>query len=310
MAGNSELGAIVDIAGDGDVILVVGPENVRLRVRSLTMKATSQVFSTMLSPSWKEGRDLLENGSTEVPLPKDNAMAMKYICAIIHYRNDMVPGAIASDDILKVAVTADKYNFIDALRFASASWLLYSQGMEANDLMNLTAAAYAFQNAQAFRDLTKALILDYGGSYISLFTDNIGSVMGWKVFCFLEEQRNSARLKLGDILIGGITSGGMCVHKCGWTSKYAYAYLELLRHQGLWPTGLVTISKAIEQAESIPDPVPDERSAPCQYDYKHEVPEFRKDRQWSIHRLKEHTGLCLPCVRMGKSKLTFCDGSH
>jgi hypothetical protein len=29
----------------------------------------------------------------------------------------------------------------------------------------------------------------------------------------------------------------MCVHRCGWTSKYAYAYLNLLEKKDLWPAG-------------------------------------------------------------------------
>lgn len=179
---DSELGATIDIATDGDIVLVVGPENVRLRVRSLNMKATSEPFSAMLGSSWKEGRDLLEDGSVEVPLPDDNAMAMVYICAIIHHRNRMLPSTITPKVILEIAVTADKYDFVDALRFASESWLHF-RSIEADGLMNLAAAAYAFRNAQAFRDFTKALILDYGGSYLSLSTENIKSVMGWKVFC-------------------------------------------------------------------------------------------------------------------------------
>jgi hypothetical protein len=40
----------------------------------------------------------------------------------------------------------------------------------------------------------------------------------------LEEQRNFARLKLAEILIAGINDEtGMCVIRCGWTIKYAYA---------------------------------------------------------------------------------------
>ena len=61
---------LVDIAADGDVILVVGPEKIRLRVHSLNLKATSKPFSAMLGPIWKEGRDLLQDGSVELPLQR------------------------------------------------------------------------------------------------------------------------------------------------------------------------------------------------------------------------------------------------
>jgi hypothetical protein len=65
-------------------------------------------------------------------------------------------------------------------------------------------------------------------------------VTDWSKIDLLEEQRSFARLKLGEILIAGIEIGG-CVHRCGWSSKYAYAYVKLLESQNLWPTGLVSI---------------------------------------------------------------------
>ena len=45
---------VVKIAADGDVILVVEPEKVKLRVLSLFLKAASKPFSAMFGPDWKE----------------------------------------------------------------------------------------------------------------------------------------------------------------------------------------------------------------------------------------------------------------
>ncbi|KAM0499108.1 hypothetical protein ACHAP8_005816 [Fusarium lateritium] len=50
--------AIIDIAPDGDLILVVGPKKTKLRVRSTLLAAASKPFSAMLGPNWKEGNDL------------------------------------------------------------------------------------------------------------------------------------------------------------------------------------------------------------------------------------------------------------
>lgn len=94
----------------------------------------------------------------------------------------MLPITMTPYDILEVAVTAKKYNFVDALRFASESWL-HVRNAKVDGLMALADAAYASQNAQAFRDLTKALILNYEGSYFSLSTERNESAMNWKVFC-------------------------------------------------------------------------------------------------------------------------------
>lgn len=46
---------IVEIVADGDVILVVGPEKLKLRIHSLFLKAASRPFSVMFGPGWKEG---------------------------------------------------------------------------------------------------------------------------------------------------------------------------------------------------------------------------------------------------------------
>lgn len=120
----------------------------------------------------------------------------------------------------------------------------------------------------------------------------------------LEEQRSCARLKLAEILIAGINDGvGMCVHKCGWTSKYAYAYLKLLERKDLWPARLlnISISKAIDLAEIMPDPIPEEPSIACTYGYKHAAPEYREDRCRSLDILTSSSGLCLYCVRLGST---------
>lgn len=119
----------------------------------------------------------------------------------------------------------------------------------------------------------------------------------------LEEQRGIAKLKLADLLIEGVNDGtGLCVHKCGWTSKHAYAYMKQLEREGLWPAELpnLPISKALELADRMPDPVPEESfDTPCTYKYKHAAPAYRKDRGRRLSVLKESIGLCLHCVRSG-----------
>ena len=179
---------IVEIAAGGDVILVVGPEKVKLRVQSLFLKAASKPFSVMLGPDWKEGHNMLSpDGLVEVQLPADNSTALMLLCAIIHHRNEMVPQTLAAVEVLRTAVVADKYDCLDAAKFAGECWLQH-RGNEAGDLMLLAAAAYLFQNAQAFNEVTKTLILNHGGPYLALSCEEVESVMTWRVFC--EYQNN------------------------------------------------------------------------------------------------------------------------
>jgi hypothetical protein len=145
--------------------------------------AASKLFSVMLGPHWKEGYDMRdEDRPFELSLPDDNAAAFKIICPIIHYQNKNVPRALPVGDVLAVAVVADKYDCVNALKFASETWLRIS-GDEPDNLMLLTAAAYLFRNAKAFKEITRALVLNYDGPYLALCTDEFDSIMPWKVFC-------------------------------------------------------------------------------------------------------------------------------
>jgi hypothetical protein len=49
---------LADIPLDGDVILVVGQRNVRLRVHSQFLGRASKVFGAMFEPRWREGESL------------------------------------------------------------------------------------------------------------------------------------------------------------------------------------------------------------------------------------------------------------
>ncbi|KAI9649487.1 hypothetical protein NHQ30_002063 [Ciborinia camelliae] len=174
---------VVNISENGDVILVVGPEKKKFRVHSLFLKAASKPFFAMFRPDWKEGHDMLDqNGPAEVSLPEDNATALEIILAIIHHQKNKVPQTLAASDVLEVAVTADKYDFVDALKLAIGNWL-HPDEKEVRDLMRLAAAAYLFRDARAFKKITKALILEHENSYLDLSCEEIESVMDWSVFC-------------------------------------------------------------------------------------------------------------------------------
>jgi len=66
----------VEISPDGDLILIVGPEEAKLQVHSMLLVAVSKLFSVMFGLDWKEGHDMLDrDGPAELLLPEDNAAA-------------------------------------------------------------------------------------------------------------------------------------------------------------------------------------------------------------------------------------------
>jgi hypothetical protein len=112
---------LADISPNGDVILVVGPRNVRLRIHSLCLRCASKVFGVMFGPRWGEG--ISEGYPKEVPLVEDDADALRTICCVFHHRNDAVPQAFTPREVLQIAIEANKYDLGVALKYASAQWL-------------------------------------------------------------------------------------------------------------------------------------------------------------------------------------------
>lgn len=54
-------------------------------------------------------------------LPDDDPTALTTICAVLHHRNDLVPSVFSGKDILRVAIVADKYDYLSAIHYAASS---------------------------------------------------------------------------------------------------------------------------------------------------------------------------------------------
>jgi hypothetical protein len=129
----------------------------------------------------------------------------------------------------------------------------------------------------------------------------------------LEEARSIAKLKLADILMNGVNDPtGTCVQDCGWSSKYAYAYLKLLKAHELWPAdlGRQSIAHVITKAETIPDPVPLEASQSCIFSFNHSVPKYSMHRQREMTALDSMIGLCLHCIKSRSDNASRCQTSY
>lgn len=120
---NSKPDRVADISSDGDVVLIVGAENLRLRVQSQCLRSASEVFSKMFGPDWSEGQSLSKEAPTETPLPEDDTDAMQTICYIIHHRNDLVPSHLSAEEVLRIAIEVDKYDLKVAFKYANVGWL-------------------------------------------------------------------------------------------------------------------------------------------------------------------------------------------
>jgi len=176
--------SVVEIFPNGDVILVVGPQAIRLKVQSLFIRSASKVFSAMLGPDWSEGQGLSRGGSREIILVEDDAEALRIICCVIHHRNDDVPQTLTPEQVLQIAIAADKYNLTVALRYAIAQWLKYSDIPKMADMGYLMVSALLFSDRDAFANNTLALVLYYTSPYLELFEDEkISQFIPYKMIC-------------------------------------------------------------------------------------------------------------------------------
>ena len=78
----------MNVAEDGDVILVVSEQGTRIQVHLLFLRFASRVFTIMLGPYYAEGEDLNGSRAKEINLPADDPQAVMLLCSILHHRND------------------------------------------------------------------------------------------------------------------------------------------------------------------------------------------------------------------------------
>ena len=181
---NGKPDRVGDISPDGDVILVLGVENIRLRVYSQCLRSASKIFNAMFGPDWSEGQRLSEKSPLEVPLLEDDADAMRTICCVIHHRNDLVPEHLTAKEILQIGIIVDKYDLKIALKYASVEWVKPRVSAERVEMGHLLAAAFLFGNTDVFMAHTLALILHYTGPYLDFLDDEYTSqIIPSRTFC-------------------------------------------------------------------------------------------------------------------------------
>ena len=169
----------VDIAPDGDIMLVVGPAKQHIRVHSLLLKLVSNPFSVLLGPNFKEGQELLaastqstgsaSSGPKEIALPDDDPESMIILCKVIHHQGHLVDATLSPESLLNLAILSDKYDFLDTVRLQFKAWLSHNETtQETNILVHCIAAAYLFDDPVAFAKYTKDIVLHHVGSFFGV----------------------------------------------------------------------------------------------------------------------------------------------
>ncbi|KAK4207675.1 hypothetical protein QBC37DRAFT_392598 [Rhypophila decipiens] len=167
----------IDIAPDGDLILVVGPEAARFRVYSQVLKISSKYFTRLLSP----------------PLPDEllmrhlDADAINVIMEVLHHRRDIVSGGLDAKRILRSAIAAYEIDCKEAMSFS-----LYQSLMTTLDYKSLNSPQ-AFMLLETKRDTLAS------GPYLDLWpfkSEYIKPDVAVQILRALEDRRDKIRRHL------------------------------------------------------------------------------------------------------------------
>lgn len=145
---------------DGDVVLVVGPQHVRMRVHSQCLGVASSVFSAMFTS---------ECGETEPPrevqLEGDDAEVIRTICHIPHHQNDQVPPILTPLQVLRMALASYKYHLTAALNYVIPHWLRNEEGgLSMIETGYLMIAAFLFDDAEMCKAYSLGLMTNYNST--------------------------------------------------------------------------------------------------------------------------------------------------
>lgn len=169
-----------EISAGGDVTFVVGPEEKRLRVCSIILKNASKYFTALLGPHFCEGQDIGKSIPKEILLPEENAQSLEVIFNVIHLRNEAVPKSLTSTSILEIAIAADKFDCIVAMQHVSMIWLNPKGVTDAQEIGRLMTAAYVLDNAEAFSDVTRWIVMHHQKSCLALVDSEIDNWIPWR----------------------------------------------------------------------------------------------------------------------------------
>ena len=317
----------IEIAPAGDVILIIGQEETRLRVTSWVLNAASEAFE---APDYRHSPYYYNNTPTEIALPEDEAEAMTIIRNVLHHCNESVPNALSPEEIVKLAIAAEKYACKVALKYAMSQWLEVGDIKPVVELMYLLIAAFMFNNTKAFEKIARALVFNHHDSYITLADNKYGNLLPWRTCCelvtsskhcsstltqipaLLEAQRNQKRAELQQILLDGTQYED---YGCGCSlgGRYAQAHINSLQGLSLWGQPLFSLSVAdgLEKAAELQDQSLHSPNEKCTCGFFHAKYQTKKSGEEKLKRVKEYTGWCLVCLEAAKACVSLpCGIEH
>ena len=156
-----------DIDRSGDIILVVGDgdQKMRLRVCSHALRLVSPALHAIVKASLREAVNQIPLGPREISLPDDDPEAFTLLCKIAHHRFPSVQN-ISFSLFERLSILTDKYLTTEAtMPLSTISFLLQFNpdvihhmdgGLE--KLLQLLYVSYAFNHQDSFTRVTRGVL--------------------------------------------------------------------------------------------------------------------------------------------------------
>ncbi|KAI9371073.1 hypothetical protein BJX61DRAFT_544042 [Aspergillus egyptiacus] len=148
-------------------------KEIRIQVSARHLTLGSPFFNSMLSNTWKEGKEFQANGRIELVIDGWDIEALLVVMHIIHAQLDKVPRSLDVELLAKVAAIADYYS-VDAVKFFGRIWMpgcgsaQLVMTKDSRGLLLWVWASYYFKDARGFRDSTVHCLHQHKGPISSL----------------------------------------------------------------------------------------------------------------------------------------------
>ncbi|KAI7474409.1 hypothetical protein KC351_g10639 [Hortaea werneckii] len=303
----------VDDAADGDIILAL-PQNLYIRASSPVLSLVSPVFKAMLGPRFKEGNmPRSSDQPIEISLPKDDGIAMKHLCLLLHGRTG---DSYSHGDrtfptqIRALAILADKYDCVEAIALQAEAMLSRFWMHRANkqlviqQMAALITAAATPGLGPLFHVFTKSLVLDYCIPY-SVANTGFPPFTLPRAATVYRPTQNPRGNNTNDT--NAVFCKICCKHDVPLQNFPAVSHaLSQKLGPTTWPPDFSTtpLRKTLSRVLSAPD-IGFDTKAPC----GHSAKAFIKSMKLSAKAIEiyEAAGLCLPCIKNGGKNTNSCN---
>lgn len=174
----------------GDVYVLVGHEGsqIRLKVLSSLLALVSQYFRTLFGSRFNEGEESAQG--KDITLQDDDAQAFTLLCRIIHMQYALPKQALGPDELLSLAIVADKYGCVQPLTLTLNSiFPAISSIVTFGDACDLASAAYLLDHPMLFQQLTHSLIYDHANSIMEATSAACGAHIPIHAWCWSQPSR-------------------------------------------------------------------------------------------------------------------------